>query len=359
MKALKTKDSMEKSIRLALAALSLVCAASLLATGCGSYSNWAESLNPTTGSSSGLAYEIVDGSITITGVSTSEASVSIPSQIDGYTVVALGSSAFANNAVLGSITLPSTLTSIGDSAFSGCSSLVSITLGSTTPPSLGSDVFKGCSSLKYIYVPDAAYDSYLADSAWSAYKDYIVKASLASAKAISSFGFASPTASGTISGTTISVSVPYGTDRSSLVASFTSDGASVLVKATAQTSGTTANDFSSSVTYTVMARDGSTQDYQVSVTPLGSSSLSLATSVSIVFSGQASTLSSGSTMTVTATTSLAVDSYAWYLDGSVISGATGSSISVGTGLATGPHSLGLVVKKDGILSSNTLYFTVQ
>ena len=65
---------------------------------------------------------------------------------------------------------------------------------------------------------------------------------------------------------TVTVIVPYGTDVTALVATFTcSDGASVTVGSTAQTSGTTANDFTSAVPYTVTGEDGSTQTYAVTV----------------------------------------------------------------------------------------------
>lgn len=52
-------------------------------------------------------------------------------------------------------------------------------------------------------------------------------------------------------------------DKSALVATFTSDGAVVLVNGTPQVSGESVNDFSKPVTYTVMAEDGSSQDYVV------------------------------------------------------------------------------------------------
>ena len=50
------------------------------------------------------------------------------------------------------------------------------------------------------------------------------------------------------------------------MASFTTTGASVRVGATTQVSGTTANNFTTPVTYTVTAADASTQDYVVTVT---------------------------------------------------------------------------------------------
>lgn len=67
---------------------------------------------------------------------------------------------------------------------------------------------------------------------------------------------------------TIAVTLPDGTtDVTALVATFTtSPGASVDVNGTEQVSGTTENDFTSPVVYTVTAADGSKQDYTVTVT---------------------------------------------------------------------------------------------
>ena len=69
----------------------------------------------------------------------------------------------------------------------------------------------------------------------------------------------------TISGTVLTATVPYGTDLTALVATFTTTGVSLSVAGTVQTSGTTANDFSGSVVYTVTAADGSTAEYTVTV----------------------------------------------------------------------------------------------
>ena len=64
---------------------------------------------------------------------------------------------------------------------------------------------------------------------------------------------------------TITMGVPLETDMSALIASFETNGQSVKIGDTVQTSGTSANDFNSSVTYTVTAQDGSTQNYTVNV----------------------------------------------------------------------------------------------
>lgn len=66
---------------------------------------------------------------------------------------------------------------------------------------------------------------------------------------------------------TVDIEVAFGTSVTALVAEFTlSDGASATVGSTDQISGTTANDFSAPVTYTITAEDGSTQDWIVTVT---------------------------------------------------------------------------------------------
>jgi hypothetical protein len=92
------------------------------------------------------------------------------------------------------------------------------------------------------------------------------------AKAITAFSFTdalntalSVDVLATISGTNIAVTVPNGTNVNALVATFTTNGASVKIGSTVQVSGITANDFSSVVTYTVTAADGTTQDFSVTV----------------------------------------------------------------------------------------------
>jgi hypothetical protein len=99
-------------------------------------------------------------------------------------------------------------------------------------------------------------------------QSYIVTVTIAAnpAKTITAFSFTSPAATGTITGTNIAVTVPYGTAVTGLIANFTTTGASVTVNGVAQTSGTTSNNFSAPVTYIVVAADGSTQSYVVTVT---------------------------------------------------------------------------------------------
>ena len=90
-----------------------------------------------------------------------------------------------------------------------------------------------------------------------------VAVAASSAKAITAFSLAG--VAGVINETnkTVAVTMPFGTNAAALVATFTTTGASVAVGATTQISGTTANDFTNPLTYTVTAADGSTVDYTV------------------------------------------------------------------------------------------------
>ncbi len=97
-------------------------------------------------------------------------------------------------------------------------------------------------------------------------KEYTVNVTVAtmSSKAITAYSLNGT--AGVITGNNITVEMPFGSTLSSLVATFTTDGENVDVNGTTQNSGTTVNDFSSPVVYTVTAADGSTQDYTVTVT---------------------------------------------------------------------------------------------
>ncbi|MBK8395950.1 MAG: hypothetical protein IPL26_12040 [Leptospiraceae bacterium] len=88
-------------------------------------------------------------------------------------------------------------------------------------------------------------------------------------KEITSFSLITPSVSGTIVDTNISVSVPVGTNLTNLIAEFTTTGQSVKVGSTTQTSGVSTNDFTNPVVYTVLASDNTTKDYTITVTESG------------------------------------------------------------------------------------------
>ena len=116
-----------------------------------------------------------------TNVSTVQGEVTIPSTIDGHTVVGLdeiswdgtfegcsgltgitipntvttiGKSAFENCKGLKTVTLPNSVTSLGGSAFYGCTGLTSVTL-SNNLSSIGGSAFYNCSGLKSISFPSS------------------------------------------------------------------------------------------------------------------------------------------------------------------------------------------------------------
>ncbi|MCD7822778.1 MAG: leucine-rich repeat protein [Oscillospiraceae bacterium] len=65
--------------------------------------------------------------VTITGYVGSDANVTIPSQITGYDVVAIGDYAFSFNDGITSVTIPDTVKTIGEGAFQNCGQLASVT----------------------------------------------------------------------------------------------------------------------------------------------------------------------------------------------------------------------------------------
>lgn len=87
-------------------------------------------------------------------------------------------------------------------------------------------------------------------------------------KLMTAFSFTAVPASGVIDqdAKTISVTVPLAADITTLVASYTtSEGAIVKVGSAVQTNGVTPNDFTNAVVYTVIAPDGLSVDYVVTV----------------------------------------------------------------------------------------------
>jgi hypothetical protein len=99
-----------------------------------------------------------------------------------------------------------------------------------------------------------------------------VLVALNSAKAITAYSLAG--VNGTITGTAISVTMPFGTNVTALVATFSSTGAGVpTIGGVNQVSATTPNNFTTSKAYLVTAADGTTATYTVTATvaaaPLG------------------------------------------------------------------------------------------
>jgi hypothetical protein len=151
-----------------------------------------------------------------------------------------------------------------------------------------------------------------------------------SAKGITSYSLDG--VAGTINETTktISVIMPFGTNVTALVATFTSTGAGpVTIGGVSQVSGTTPNDFTTSKAYLVTAIDGSTATYNVAVT-VATSVAKAITSYSL--NGIAGVISEGTipkTITVVMPygTDLTQSKTATYL-------TTGVSVKIGTATQT-------------------------
>jgi surface protein len=104
-------------------------------------------------------------------------------------------------------------------------------------------------------------------------RDYYVTVNDETSTGVSvlSFGFAdadnaalAADVNGSVNGTEIRLSVPFGTDLTALVANFTlSDGARASVSGADQSSGVTANDHSSDISFTVTSGSGSSLNYTV------------------------------------------------------------------------------------------------
>ncbi|MBQ9119447.1 MAG: leucine-rich repeat protein [Lachnospiraceae bacterium] len=105
------------------------------------------------GENDDFGYEISKKGITITDVYDSEAtSLTIPSKIDGKSVIGLGDGVFSGMSELKKVSLPSTLTTIGEGAFSYCESLTSVTIPASVTE-VGANTFEYCESLSSITIP--------------------------------------------------------------------------------------------------------------------------------------------------------------------------------------------------------------
>ena len=96
---------------------------------------------------------LADGTAEITNCASEAASLSVPDQLDRYTVTSIGRWAFAGCRFLTSITLPDRLTSIGEHAFDSCRFLTSITFPDGLT-SIGDEAFAACKSLASITLPN-------------------------------------------------------------------------------------------------------------------------------------------------------------------------------------------------------------
>ena len=103
----------------------------------------------------GFLYEIVDDCAVITGFSGKDTYIVIPSHIDGYEVVKIGESAFANSKVT-TVIISEGIKELDWFAFYACPSLTSITLPKSIS-SIGYGAFDGVSSKFTVYCYSGTY----------------------------------------------------------------------------------------------------------------------------------------------------------------------------------------------------------
>lgn len=77
--------------------------------------------------------------------------LTVPSEIAGQTVYALGENCFAGCTELTTVNLPDSLSSIGDGAFSGCTSLRGIAVPESVNV-IGEKAFYGCTALEAVSI---------------------------------------------------------------------------------------------------------------------------------------------------------------------------------------------------------------
>jgi len=159
-----------------------------------------------------------------------------------------------------------------------------------------------------------------ADGSSTTYRVTVTVASN-SAKDITAYTIAGQVSS-TITGTAIAVTMPFGTNKTGLVATFSTSGSGVTVLGTTQISGATPNDFTNPVLYTVAAADSTTAIYTVTVTNALSSAKAI-TAYSIASQTSSTILGSAITVTMPFSTPSVTGLVATF-------STTGASVTVGS-----------------------------
>ena len=94
-----------------------------------------------------------DDTAEIIGCETTSTELTVPEEIDGHTVSAIGDYGFAKCATLKSITIPKNIKTIGKYAFDGCTGLINATIP-TTVSSVDDYAFNNCTGLKNVTISE-------------------------------------------------------------------------------------------------------------------------------------------------------------------------------------------------------------
>ncbi|MBR1864813.1 MAG: leucine-rich repeat protein [Ruminococcus sp.] len=97
-------------------------------------------------------YDVKDGKAHITGYTGTESYLSVPSSLDGRTVVCIDDGAFCGNENLKYVSIPSTVERIGLSAFESCTSVSTLNIGSGVK-TIDATAFAGCTGITSVSIP--------------------------------------------------------------------------------------------------------------------------------------------------------------------------------------------------------------
>ncbi len=117
-------------------------------------------------------YEIQDGEAVLTGLTEEgqhRTTLTVPTELEGCPVTALGADVLAGNTALRSVTLQAGLSTIEDGAFRGCTALMEIILEGMTPSDclVGQGLLEGTKAT--IYVEAEQLTAFRLDYTWSQY----------------------------------------------------------------------------------------------------------------------------------------------------------------------------------------------
>lgn len=96
-----------------------------------------------------FTYTAYGSGVMVTKYTGGEDTMSIPAQLGGKNVLAVGTDIIQNKTAVKSIELPDTVSVIGESAFANCTSLTRVSFG-TGITSIGNNAFNGCTKLASI-----------------------------------------------------------------------------------------------------------------------------------------------------------------------------------------------------------------
>jgi len=142
---MKKNQKLKKYLSLFLAALLLMSAIPF------SFGSITVSAATTTIDGLTFSYSLKNGEATITGCDTLVAEITIPTELDGYTVVGIGNYSFNNLSSLNTVIIPDNVKNIGSNAFYSCKSLISVKIGNGAT-TIGNRAFDYCKSLSSIII---------------------------------------------------------------------------------------------------------------------------------------------------------------------------------------------------------------